>query len=502
MRIFLLVVLLGSVIGALPGTAQNTTQPLDTQSAVANLRGGEGLPFLKQTNLSRSDACLANKDCETCNTVRWCHWCDHDNSCRSVNSLHGCIIGSSCKKKQPQNDTDTCFAHKTCGECALSSRVCHWCAHDNACHVMGSFYGCTTGVDCYDISHCKRERPEKIPVQDLTPQGILPRLVVAVLATLMLCCSTSCCCLMHCVKGTYEDVMQDVASEVDPLTTDQTSSEVVALQLEQVEENIDEPEATTLAADESPTAEAPREPTEEAHAEETQPLLPESNESQMGDEYILMTDSHETTTAVRPPRRCGSRIQRAYHVCICFYVVSIVVIVAFSFAAVEYFPRRPEFNVCNDSVAWKSVVEAMARAKVGAEFQLLASVSNPNRLDVSLVKGSGMFFHKDEYVGSFVLPPTTIEGMSITDILIVASFGPDRWDTLSIGEEFYAGTLVLKIDLVLTVRIPLLADFTYTVRVDDFQAHVNAMADRHLCNCPTWDDAKNKTPPHWTIPPF
>jgi len=52
------------------------------------------------------------------------------------------------------SSSSTVVAHKDCEECTSSPWDCHWCAHDNACHIFGSMYGCVSGVNCYSDNRC------------------------------------------------------------------------------------------------------------------------------------------------------------------------------------------------------------------------------------------------------------------------------------------------------------------------------------------------------------
>jgi len=158
------------------------------------------------------------------------------------------------------------------------------------------------------------------------------------------------------------------------------------------------------------------------------------------------------------------------------------------FAAIRFYPKRPEYNVCNDSMAWKSLIDNLAKMKVTADFELLASISNPNNIDVTLDMGHGSFTHEGAFVGTFDIPPVTAKAMSITDMLIIAHLAPEAWDALGLAKEYYQGKLVLHVSVEASVRVPALANFSYTASVDDIVVNVNEMADRHLCACPNWSD--------------
>ena len=73
---------------------------------------------------------------------------------------------------------DFCQTYSNCHDCTTatalntssssrlpshhSSSSCHWCAHDNACHAVGSVYGCVSGVHCMAHPSCQRPVPEPL----------------------------------------------------------------------------------------------------------------------------------------------------------------------------------------------------------------------------------------------------------------------------------------------------------------------------------------------------
>jgi hypothetical protein len=104
--------------------------------------------------------------------------------------------------------------------------------------------------------------------------------------------------------------------------------------------------------------------------------------------------------------------------------------------------------------------------------------------------------HDHVFVGTFNIPPLTVSAMSITDMMIVASFSPDKWDALSLTAEYYQGKLILTVDAQATVRVPFLADYSFTTEMKNLIVHVNQQSDRHLCACPSWVN------PNKTLPTF
>ncbi len=165
-----------------------------------------------------SDSCYIQSNCTSCvSSSVFCHWCSFDSKCHTKGSIHGCTFGQSCsnpdddKKKKKDNK---CASHTSCTECALSSHLCHWCAFDNQCHVIGSMYGCRSGVDCFNNDRCKRATPEKIDYSKegdgngnnvWVEVGVVPILIILFLALSMICCCSICFVGVRVVKGAYDD---------------------------------------------------------------------------------------------------------------------------------------------------------------------------------------------------------------------------------------------------------------------------------------------------------
>ena len=82
----------------------------------------------------------------------------------------------------------TCAARTSCGTCYANTSVCHWCAVDRACHAIGSYYGCSLGVGCYQ-EDCMRKTSEEMPG---TPPSLLECLELVMLFAFVLCCAGFC----------------------------------------------------------------------------------------------------------------------------------------------------------------------------------------------------------------------------------------------------------------------------------------------------------------------
>lgn len=187
-------------------------------------------------------------------------------------------------------------------------------------------------------------------------------------------------------------------------------------------------------------------------------------------------------------------MSRLYSVCVGCHITSLVAIVVLVAATIRYYPKIPEYNICNDRVAWSSLMESLTSLKATADFEILASVSNLNHFDILLEHGSkGSFRHAGVAVGTFDIPPIRAAAMSLTDVLVVAHLTPEKWEALSLTAEYYRGALVLDVDVTAKIRIPALWNFALTHTLRDIEVHVNDLADRRLCACEDWDSARNKT---------
>ncbi len=157
-------------------------------------------------NKNKTDnACHVHQNCTACTSASHaCHWCAKDEQCHAIGSWYGCAIGASCNA--PKKNNDTCSAHTDCTTCTLSSSLCHWCAFDEQCHAIGSIYGCSHGVNCYSNDRCKRSQPEHIDVTTFEDVGFLPVAIIVILALGCMCCSTVIYAGASALKGAVDEI--------------------------------------------------------------------------------------------------------------------------------------------------------------------------------------------------------------------------------------------------------------------------------------------------------
>ena len=468
------------VIVSLAG-ASNEDENKDAPNLTADSQDSSIPQFLQEEtvewpfNKNKTDSsCASHTNCFECSTSSsLCHWCAHDNACHAKGSIHGCFEGVDCTNhtnpNPPKDKNETkCSSHMTCSECALSSTLCHWCAHDSACHAIGSYYGCVTGVNCYSNDRCRRKTPDPIDKIVFPEMGILPILIILFLAGICFCCSTLGYCVAGGVKGAYDDLAY-IAAQPPVVAVTQTHQLAVNEHHDEEVANQDE--------------------TDENENQEASPLM---NGDQSNTHYRLMVDENLSSGRTRAASRHMDCLFTACTVC---YVISLLAVGGFVLGSIRYFPKVPQYNICNDSLAWKSLVDSMTSMKVDADIEILMSIMNPNHFDVALDMSKGTFYHDGAFVGTFEIPPANIKAMSITDMMILAKFTPEKWEALSLTAEYYRGTLALDVDSQASIRVPALGNYTYEAKVTNMRVHVNdpTMMDRHLCACPQSKDERNKT---------
>ena len=396
-----------------------------------------------------------------------------------------------------KNKTDTsCASHTSCRDCAESSWGCHWCAHDEACHPIGSIHGCLSGVNCYSEDRCTRKVPEAIKGCDWTDVGTMSLIVILSVAGLIILCATCCLGLACCMRGTYEDYATlAVANAGDSVWVGEDNID-----------NADHRKRTVIfhdssAGDAGDAAEGSgNEGQDDALQEEGteyQRLLDEDASNNGVDEESLNT---RITMARSQVMSKSSNTKCMFNACSICYAVTVFCVSALAVMGIVYSPRRPEVNVCADAVAWKSIVDGMTSFEMQASFQILMSVQNPNRFDVVIDMASGNFNHKGAQVGTFTVPPTKIQSIAITDILVSVTFTPDKWEALSLTAEYYKGTLSFLVDMQAAIEIPALAGYTFNFKVDGYKVLANdpSLQDRHLCYCPDRKAEETKNRPAMT----
>lgn len=211
----------------------------------------------------------------------------------------------------------------------------------------------------------------------------------------------------------------------------------------------------------------------------TEPLLPQIGAASVHTRLPFF----ESSLSNYSPVNCLFKSCRIWYM---FTMFASIILVGCS---IVFFPKAPEYNVCSDEFAWKSIIDSFTHLNMEASFEVLMSVKNRNRLDVTLDSFGGSFSHQGENVGTWTLRKSVIQASSITDVMLTCTVAPDRWEALGLISDFYRGKLMVSVNMQGYVRVPGIF-YSIPVKMTDVLVKVNDPdnKDRHLCACPEWKD--------------
>lgn len=365
-------------------------------------------------------------------------------------------------------------------------------------------YGCSHGVNCYSNDRCKREKPEKIQEGIFQDEGYLPLFLIVTASIGALCCSSMLYAGTSALKGAYDDLArgnaENMTVNVPPIEA--FSNHNIQEQLSPIHEETNEDPDAEIDGDDNGDGDNEvdnevdndcENRDEHAHeennndgAEEEQPT---ENEEQLTQRMLPVTAHPHPSRIPTRIRNGNSHMKCLMRSCTIWYTFTIIGVIMFAAAAVLLFPKAPEYNVCSDELAWKSIIAGLTSLKMEASFEMLISVKNENRLDVALENFGGKFKHDGDDIGTFSLDTTIVEATSITDMLVTCTVVPDKWEALGLVSDYYKGQLELLVDVSGSVKIKGIG-FSIPVKIDDILVKVNdpSLDDRHLCHCPQWKD--------------
>ncbi|KAL7477560.1 hypothetical protein ACHAW6_003366, partial [Cyclotella cf. meneghiniana] len=309
---------------------------------------------------------------------------------------------------------------------------------------------------------------------------------------LVVCCSSLCFGGVTFLKGAVDDLVGAMPEMVE-------DGVVVNGDYQLLEEERDEPEEEQDNLEIALLQNAPH--NEDNEDEVSEKGNDDENRGKNGfdlarTDYVSVTNLSRLSMPTmynQTRQRGGGRVGRMYFACQICYIFTIVTAVVLSITALSYAPRQPEYNVCTDQLAWRSIVEGMTALKMSASFDLLISVYNPNRWEVDLSNGAGQFHHDGEYVGSFTIPPGQISPQAISDIVVKVTLTPDKWSALSLTSEYYQGTLKFIVGGHSRVKVPGLG-YQFDAKFDNIEVYPSdpSLDDTHLCACPGWKKPVHK----------
>jgi len=222
----------------------------------------------------------------------------------------------------------------------------------------------------------------------------------------------------------------------------------------------------------------------------------------MDDQRIRLRNQEQENGPLLHPNFNGSvtGIENPHHIkCLyrlfpIIYYISVIIVVSVVGLCLFMYPQLPVYNVCNDEVAWTGIMKDIVAFKLDASFEILASLSNSNRIAAVIDRGKGSFSFEGKNFGTFEIPSVTANAMAITDFMIVVNVSPsNRQQAVRLAEAYYTGKLIINAEFEGSIRVPSLFDYTRNIWVKDIIVDINADSDRSLCHCKAWDDDKNHT---------
>lgn len=445
--------------------------------------------------------CNSFENCNSCTKSSFaCHWCSYDNMCHAKGSWYGCAIGASCS--DGSNATQGCKSHSDCTTCSLSSSLCHWCAFDEQCHAVGSIYGCSQGVNCYSNERCRRMRPENISEGIFDDVGVIPIIFIIFSTIITICFSSLIYGAANALKLALDGIVDTRDRVYEPNHNEDFLPHSASTETVGEEENRNETtQEHNPMNDESIHVEQESDDNHEVSQRRALDAMnsvssnnsPSSEENSEELTQNLLEVTHHLDPLRVPPQRRYSQAQVSMHCllrsCRFWYFATLFITLLLSISSIIFFPRAPQFNVCSNEFAWKSIVDAITSLKLEASFEILVSVENKNKLDISVENLEGKFRYDGEDVGTFTMKRVIIQATTITDAVITCTVVPSKWDALGIISDYYKSKLTFMADLAGMVKIRGIA-LSIPMRVTNFLVKVNdpEMKDRHLCACPEWKD--------------
>jgi len=459
------------------------------------------------------DSCASNQNCSACANTHTCHWCAHDETCHVIGSVYGCVRGvdcfaeDRCRRKEPEplpssmaNFTN--MDHTTLlvvGGMAAFLFVCVTCCLCFVCGVKGSL------DDMWGEVH-EGSIAGNFPMSSNTTLGTMPEDEA----------------LLRPASTRNQNVTQQAAAApTTTTTTSATSAEPAAGKKKVVKKK----KAPAKKSNENPQQEQPAgvtnnndndnggatnngsspQDTSESRLEEGagneafyQALEEVEQQQQQQEESPLLSRSlppmaggGASVGGRGGPSKCMKALMCAST---CLYILSVLLIGGVTLGALRLFPKTPEYSVCNDSFAWKTLIDNIARLKTQTDFELLLSIENANHVNVAVDNCTGIFKHNGKKVGYYIVPAVIAPAMAITDVLVLGTLEPDKWEAIALTKEYYLDELVLDIDADLYVRAPGLFNISKSVSITDHPIKVSREQDRHLCSCKDWDGNSTANP--------
>jgi len=324
----------------------------------------------------------------------------------------------------------SCASRTSCSTCYNQSSLCHWCSSDNSCHAIGSYYGCSIGVGCYQ-EECMRKQPEAFTT---TPPSFLEFLELFLLFGFVLCCAGFCINVANSFKNATTSV-----------TTRRDERYVSLGDIEDVGGG--------------------------------QKRVIQPTQEQIRDqEWSVPIVELKKETAL------GRGVHWVFKVCCTFFItlVGIFLLIVFIF-----YPHAPTYSVCNSELDWKSALSSLASLSLSADYDVSLSIHNPNVFDIRVDSVNAVFTYENIPVASAHITGkpnniVTLRKSSVNDVVLPLTFKPE-----SIAQAYRMNTDntngKLKFSASFSIKGVVMGFYYFDVEVNDHVVDMSTMGDQSLC---------------------
>lgn len=132
----------------------------------------------------------------------------------------------------------------------------------------------------------------------------------------------------------------------------------------------------------------------------------------------------------------------------------LAVLISITVLSLMFYPRMPDYNVCNREFEWESILKSLVSLHPKIEYQVLISVINENRFGFVLEEGTADIYHNDTLVGAWKLEtPYEAKAGSISDVITSIHIEPGYAEAYSLLNAFRKNELIFRINASITGSI-------------------------------------------------
>lgn len=134
-----------------------------------------------------------------------------------------------------------------------------------------------------------------------------------------------------------------------------------------------------------------------------------------------------------------------------FRLFWIAVLIAVTILALMFYPRIPDYNVCNREFEWESILQSLRTLSPKIEYDVLISVINENRFGFVLEQGKADIYHNDTWVGEWNLNQSwEAKAGSISDVIAPIKLNPGYTEGIKMWSDFRRNELIFRINASIT----------------------------------------------------